>query len=606
MRFSQDFPRRKKNNYARPELRTTKEIKNYYPIEKFQSLGDDSDSSFLLCVDSQTLELLFSLIEPKFYARWTRYSEALSREIRIQSEDDKLFIDRLWDRLQSQLGEFMCVSQLVEQQKLTNALMKRIVSAVSDRQLYHDSWYLENDPQFAYDPITNPNPLPTTTHSALISEGLIDDWNVADVISNVLSQGFVEIPDGTTTIQDDIQGLGVKVDTLNSWLDTLQSRFVVDGWVFDTNIAKVLNDTLRIGRTPVEFLSEYASISDIIRYYFSKEDTSTFAPKYQSIFSGFSVSIPSLSGIQSAIDSLLAPLLGIGTALTQGNTYHATTNTHLSTISNNLATIDSTLSSDNQLLIDALNNLDFCCSNETDKVVEALGLVALSVQDMSVTAIANAGNNVLINTHGSNGELIGGDIDNSCGSTNVPTGGSVIGNYDSIEDSIVNVNDCDWVDGLIDAVVTVLDYVEYGLVTFGVDKLIVLSANYLWPVLKGYSYFSRALAFVNATLLAGLDPSDVLTIGNLILEELIVAFTLNYSDTLISDIKQDIIDNRDDIRLTICDGFSQINPTNIDPLAIAESVMDKLTNTANTFKAPLEKLFKYALTGRKNILIKGL
>lgn len=135
-------------------------LKNYYQVNLYKGLSDSN--FFLVCVDAQSLELLYSLKEPQYHARWLKEDGE-----RIESDEDKKFVDRLWEKLQGQLSDIAMLNHFIRAALLN-------YSGLTGEEVNFDL----NDP----DNILNSTGKFTSTTPFYVPKKFLPDMSIANAI----------------------------------------------------------------------------------------------------------------------------------------------------------------------------------------------------------------------------------------------------------------------------------------------------------------------------------------------------------------------------------------------------------------------------------------
>jgi len=292
------------------------------------------------------------------------------------------------------------------QTQLQIALMKWLVAAITDRQIHPDSHYLNLDPQNSVTP-SNPNPPATEIdRSAFISNGNLADWGLADAVSEAFSKGFIDLPNGVTTVQDDIQGLNEKLDTANDHLDTLHQRFLLNNWIVpDQNIAQILNNTLRVEGDFEDILQSVGKqwgIASVLKAVFTVPDTNLTETWWQSAKSAWDTVFGQPQrefGIAFVLNEVLKRAM-IGKTQTgdqpyldqvakrlsdddHHNLYDAINELELISTGTDTSGIESQL----MAIVNALESMERAGTKDTETISKALDRVQSAIQAMEIVQI---------------------------------------------------------------------------------------------------------------------------------------------------------------------------------------------------------------------------
>lgn len=417
----------------------------------------------------------------------------------------KAIIDWSHD-LEACLMSCTSVSELLEQQQLNNALMKRLVAAVTDRKVYHDDWYLSEDPQSSFDPITNPNPPEKDIASALVAQGLIEDWNIAEAISNSFSQGLIGLPDGVSTVQDDVQTLNAKVDTLNS-------RFLVDNWIFpDVNIAQVLNDTLRVEGDFSDIINSVgkqwgiASLLKAALFVPTAQTGGVLAGIWDSIFGQPTTEIGLASSVVDELQNTHNKL-----SISKRSVVEAIDDQQLSIDTSN---IEAAISAGTTQLANAIDALALCVCESPDTIQLALDKIASAIGEIEIINVL-AGENARV--------AVKSDCCFDAGTTEATGTGDTTNTNDiwlkdepylpTITKDDYLVDDCTPtnINMLIEIIDALLGTFDWMVETFGMDIAKFLAPKIL--LFAARSSTSVAALLAGANLITVPDPSDAVTIG---------------------------------------------------------------------------------------------
>lgn len=234
-----------------PERQVHPELKNYYQIDLYRGLSDSN--FFLLCVDMQTLELLHSLKEPKYYARWL-----LDNGNRISSQDDKDFVDYLWGKLQEQLANVVCIDALADTiaERLEivgiNDSLKELI-AIEKYKLAAMTNGVVLDHYF--------DPARPADFAAKVNVPVDDlpTWDLNPTDGDVLwpnMESFQDIGENRLRIEE------------------VPSVWIYDGWTSDMSIADMMADTQyeTITNGPIEHIDGAIPMADMLAGKFERLD----------------------------------------------------------------------------------------------------------------------------------------------------------------------------------------------------------------------------------------------------------------------------------------------------------------------------------------------
>jgi len=414
------------------------------------------------------------------------------------------------------------------------ALMKILIAAITDRQIHPDSHYLHLDPQNSVTP-SNPNPPATEIdRSAFISNGNLVDWGVADAIGEVLSKGFIDLPNGVTTVQDDIQGMNDRLDTANDHLDTLHKRFFLNNWIIpDQNIAQILNNTLRVEGDFEDILQSVGKqwgIASVLKAVFTVPDSNLTETWWQSAKSAWDTVFGQPQrefGIAFVLNEVIKRAT-IGKTQTgdqpyldqvakrlsdddHRNLYDAINDLELTSNGTDTSGIESQL----MALVNALESMERAGTRDTETIGNALDRVHSAIEAMEIVQI-NAHKTAKVfykSSCGCGDTDVQSLIDGSGSNNGAGTGGQLAYQPVIIKDGQGNITDCVPLatNAFLEFLDAFLGATDYLRAVVGDTVAAYLAPSVLIMIATTSTALAGALAALNLITLP--DPSDVATVG---------------------------------------------------------------------------------------------